>query len=331
MKREERKVIAQETLRIIKDKTYKTNRDTKVELSEAFDKSLSKTKVWTDQALEELTNQSGAIGQFNTEIEVTDEDAVSGILRLTESHSNVMCLNFASAKNPGGGFINGAVAQEEALAISSNLYETQYNTNGFYDLHRNIKSCIYTDTMIYSPEVVFFRNHSGALLESPVKCNIITAAAVNTGVVKQREPEQYLKVSQIMEQRIEKLLSLALHHNNEVLILGAWGCGVFQNDPVMIAELFRKQINGRFRNQFRKISFAVYSKRTCLKLEPDIRTESIGISGKTHFSLHSFCATEIKIAEANDTKSFREVFEFDSRQVQNQRFIMAFKEAFEKN
>jgi uncharacterized protein (TIGR02452 family) len=60
-----------------------------------------------------------------------------------------------------------------------------------------------------------------------------------------------------MEERVNRVLGVAALHGHEVLVLGAWGCGVFRNDPGMIAELFHQAIVGRFRGAFRRVVFAV--------------------------------------------------------------------------
>jgi len=64
-----------------------------------------------------------------------------------------------------------------------------------------------------------------------------------------------------MDVRMDKMLSLALHEGNEVLILGAWGCGVFRNDPKEIAGLFKKHLHGKYKNKFKKVVFAVMTKK----------------------------------------------------------------------
>jgi len=171
-----------------------------------------------------------------------------------------MCLNFASAKNPGGGFFNGAQAQEESIARSSGLYPCQLSAIEFYETHRKMKSCIYTDGMIYSPKVPIIRKDSGELLDTAIECSIITAAAVNTGVVKRFESHKVDEVKSIMKKRIDKLLMLSANNDHKTLILGAWGCGVFQNDPNMIARLFSELLKEKYKGVFEKVVFAIYAK-----------------------------------------------------------------------
>ncbi len=124
-----------------------------------------------------------------------------------------------------------------------------------------MESCFYTDTMIYSPKVPVFRKDKGELLPKPVLCNFITSPAVNAGVVKRQEPEKAHEILGAMDLRMDKMLSLALQQGNEVLILGAWGCGVFKNDPEDIAGLFRKHLQGKYKNKFKRVVFAVLTKK----------------------------------------------------------------------
>src|SRR5260370_3977443 len=61
---------------------------------------------------------------------------------------DVLCLNFASAKHPGGGFLGGARAQEESLARSSGLYPCIARMQGMYQANKQFGSCPYTHHMI---------------------------------------------------------------------------------------------------------------------------------------------------------------------------------------
>lgn len=142
MNREERKIIAQETLSIIENGKYTIDQDIVIEKEIQF--AIDNTVFYDVNDLDDILNAPKNKG-FETKIEVIHEDSVSCIHRLAKETENVGCLNFASAKNAGGGFLNGAIAQEESLAISSALYAWQQNANAYYDKHRAMKSCIYSD------------------------------------------------------------------------------------------------------------------------------------------------------------------------------------------
>lgn len=262
MKKSTRKLKAEETLKIIEEGSYTTSLGKEILIKKQIKKAIENTKLYSSEKLENLKNNLVFEKEYNTIINVVKEDAISTIHRITneEKNSKVMCLNFASAKNPGGGFLNGALAQEESLAVSSTLYGSQVSAYCFYDTHRNMKSCVYTDTMIHSPETPVFRNRRGELITNYSECGFITSAAVNYGVIKRKETDLIKEVEKIMSVRIEKLLSLCYKENYDTLILGAWGCGVFQNDPKTIARLFKEHFNEKFKNQFKRVVFAIYSK-----------------------------------------------------------------------
>jgi uncharacterized protein (TIGR02452 family) len=162
-----------------------------------------------------------------------------------------VALNFASAHRPGGGFLNGARAQEESLARSSTLYET-LEGQGFYDFNSR-SGGLYTDAMVYSPTVYVFRDDTGALLDEPWEGAFITSPAVNvsSGI---RDPGL---VQGTMYERARKVMALAYAKGHRRLVLGAWGCGVFGNDPGTIAGIFRAHLQGEYRGAFEAVTFAI--------------------------------------------------------------------------
>jgi uncharacterized protein (TIGR02452 family) len=185
MKKSTRKIKAIETLDIQKNGRYMFQ-DEIVDIKTTHEYSVENANYYTSDKLDGVLSTVPLEKNYETQFEVTDETSLKAILRLA-NEENIMCLNFASAKNPGGGFLNGALAQEESLAVGSSLYASQMDNFEFYENHRNMKSCIYTDGMIYSPKVPFFRDNKGELIAKPVLCSVITSAAVNFGVVKRVE------------------------------------------------------------------------------------------------------------------------------------------------
>jgi uncharacterized protein (TIGR02452 family) len=87
--------------------------------------------------------------------------------------------------------------------------------------------------MIYSPDVVFFRDDYGNLMDH-VEINVLTAAAPNNRNVFEKQSV----LEAIFCARIEKVLKVAIDTGNRNIILGAWGCGAFCNDPEMVAICF---------------------------------------------------------------------------------------------
>jgi uncharacterized protein (TIGR02452 family) len=185
--------------------------------------------------------------------EVTEETSLSAARRLG---ADVACLVFASAKKPGGGFLNGAQAQEESIARSSALYPCQTAAREFYDFHRRQDDLRYSDHVIYSPGVPVFRADDGALLDEPYAVSFLTAAAPNLGAIAVSQPTAAASVPGVLEARAERVLAVAAAHGHRKLVLGAWGCGVFRNDPDVVAAAFAAQL-ARTQGRFDHVVFAV--------------------------------------------------------------------------
>ncbi|KMQ66981.1 hypothetical protein ACM46_03730 [Chryseobacterium angstadtii] len=256
------KGMAKDTLEILAKKYYINEENEKITIEKELEICKKETVLYSSEKLNEMLENKLPETNFETQFEVWNFSSLKAILKLAEEENQdkIMCLNFASAKNPGGGFINGAEAQEESLARTSALYETQLQAWDYYKTHRDMESCFYTDMMIYSPKVPVFRKDKGELLLKPVFCNFITSPAVNAGVVKRQEPDRAGEIYDAMDVRMDKMFALALNKDNETLILGAWGCGVFRNDPKEIVELFKKHLQGKYKNQFKRVVFAVLTK-----------------------------------------------------------------------
>ena len=196
------------------------------------------------------------------EIEVTAETTFAAARRLWEAGIGSCCLNFASAKNPGGGFLNGSQAQEESLARASGLYDCLLEADVYYKVNRSCETSLYTDHAIYSPGVPVFRDDDDQLLEEPFCTSIVTAPAVNAGAVRFNEPAKVGEIAPRMRERIRRVLALAAAEDERTLVLGAWGCGVFKNDPAEMAGWFAEQLlgEGDFARAFDRIVFAVFDR-----------------------------------------------------------------------
>lgn len=252
--RNKRVEIAQETVEILNNGFYESSPGQRVEFQVDKDYMLENTKLYRP---DEFTLQKNVRDQ-ELSIELCDETTFSSARRLLNDGIESCCLNFASAKNPGGGFLGGAQAQEECLARASALYESLNSKFEYYEINRKFKSCIYTDHMIYSPAVPVFRDDNDQLLAEFYKVSVVTAPAINMGVIRSRESENIEKAYEAMTDRIRKLLILCANEGEKNLVLGAWGCGVFQNDPEWIAKAFIKALNSvEFEGIFGKVVFAI--------------------------------------------------------------------------
>ncbi|MBR1453104.1 MAG: TIGR02452 family protein [Lachnospiraceae bacterium] len=182
--------------------------------------------------------------------------------------------NFASATNPGGGVTKGANAQEECICRCTDLYlclNTNEYLHKFYGEHRKAHNPIYNDDIIYSPSVDVFKTDTvePVLMDDKdwFKVDVLTCAAPNLRSMPSNEmnpnsgdkpakltDDEYIK---ILEKRVRKIFDVATYYNNDVLILGAFGCGAFMNKPNLVAEVFNKVMKDYLR-KFEVIEYAVY-------------------------------------------------------------------------
>lgn len=244
--------LGQETVRILQAGAYQNPAGERIEIGPLVETAAQGTHSYPpDEKIPAIQPR-----ERKTDIAVENETTLTAAMRLTSSGFHTAALNFASAKNPGGGFLGGARAQEESLARSSGLYAC-LNGNAMYEFHRRRSDPMYSDYAIYSPNVPVFRTDRGELLDQPFLCDFITCPAVNAKVALERSPSRRPEIRPTMERRIARVLAIAASHHVEALILGAWGCGAFGNESIMIAELFGKALSSYASGVFDSVVFAI--------------------------------------------------------------------------
>lgn len=182
--------------------------------------------------------------------------------------------NFASASNPGGGVTRGASAQEECLCRCSGLYFSLNDSlmwEGFYKPHRIAQNPLHNDDIIYTPAVTVFKSDTAypkLLAEKDwYEVDVITCAAPN---LRKRPGNSYnlgdgnkevrIKDSELMklhEKRLRRILDIAVFEGAETVILGAFGCGAFSNNPEVVARA-AKNVLPSYLYAFKNIEYAVY-------------------------------------------------------------------------
>ncbi len=275
--REKRAAIARKTIEILERGFYINQQEETVNLQEnlqyAIENSIHYSEKDFSRVFSQLREKQVRENQHQIQFEIENETTLHAASRLVnqedekkeeekkdEEKEKILCLNFASAKNPGGGFLNGSQAQEESLARATGLFPCISRMTAMYEKNRNYSSCLYLDDMIYSPKVPVIRNDNDDLLDKPFLVSILTAPAVNAGAVRKKGKKQEInQIETTMLQRTEKLLSVAAINDYKVLVLGAWGCGVFQNNPNDVAKYFHYHLveNPLFKGFFEKIVFAI--------------------------------------------------------------------------
>ncbi|WP_460346910.1 TIGR02452 family protein [Actinoallomurus acanthiterrae] len=203
-------------------------------------------------------------GGDRTRVEVTAEGSLQAARRLhLTGTGRIAVLNFASARNPGGGYLGGARAQEEDLCRHSLLYPCLLRAPDYYEAHRASTDLLYSHRVIWSPDVPVHRGDDGELLAEPYPVSFLTCPAPNAGEAVRRDPAVRDRLPQVLHERARRVLAVAAHHGARRLVLGAWGCGVFRNDPQQVAEAFHAHLTagGEFHAVFDHVVFAVWDRK----------------------------------------------------------------------
>lgn len=179
-------------------------------------------------------------------------------------------LNFASGTCPGGGVKKGSPAQEECLCRISTLYDCltkkELDTD-YYKYHKELDSYLFSDRIIYSPDIVVIKSDTPKpeKLEAGERysVDVISSAAPrlkekdaagNTVRIKVNEND----ILKCMKDRIRKIVSIAIENNNTNIVLGAFGCGAYFNNPNTVARAFKEiLINEGYASHFENIVFAI--------------------------------------------------------------------------
>ena len=177
-------------------------------------------------------------------VKVVNADTVSALMTYSRKGKTAV-LNMASFKKPGGGVRNGARAQEECLFRCSNLSTI---STDFYPLKPN--------EALYTKDSIFIKNFYYNDME-PVICDTVTIPAINlNSFARYDDLQSDLDYENITKDKIRLMLSLCISNHVENVILGAWGCGVFKNEPQTIAQYFKDVIKEGY-NNFDNIVFAI--------------------------------------------------------------------------
>ena len=255
--------------------------DRKKQLVAVFNDTLQ--RIGSSMELQTAVNQSIASQQYIGDADKIDlpeppytEKAQVVVSRLRSFEAaakypgqKVAVLNFASSTSPGGGVENGASAQEECLCRVSTLYpclKTKTAWDKFYGPHRAAPNPLHNDDLIYTKDVVVLKDDDYHPLATPFSVDVITCAAPNLRDIPSNRYNRHdgdavhispEKLLELHLNRARKILSAAAANGAEVLILGAFGCGAFRNDPAVVAAAYQQALP-QFLNHFKTVEFAVY-------------------------------------------------------------------------
>ncbi|MBO4864827.1 MAG: TIGR02452 family protein [Eubacterium sp.] len=247
--------IANETINITKEGSYLYNGE-KVDLP--------------DIDLEEVIVISPEDGQALLDADLSDkkQDKLCNIsvinadsFQAGRKYENALVMNFANAHSPGGGFRLGANAQEEALCSCSTLYAsiTSKEASKMYLYNNTHPSRVESDYMLISPNVAVFRDEACNLLEKPEVMGVVTVPAPNRYGAALLAGNDLIRETFV--RRIRIMLAAAAKYGYKNLVLGAWGCGAFGNDPEDVANYFKQVIiDEQYGFFFDEICFAIYGR-----------------------------------------------------------------------
>lgn len=248
------KQVAQETLKITELGFYELDGKKINLVGDNFDKIITVSPTDSDEFIKKI---SAPTEKIPAKISVVDCDTFAAC----RSDKKFLAMNFANAHHPGGGFLNGANAQEEALCRESTLYKSLSSSAAqamYYYNYAHHEPC-YSDYMTISPNVCIFRDIKDNLLAEPFKTSVITVPAPNRNGAAENVPQD--KIDEIMKNRLRKMFAAAIHYDYKNLVLGAWGCGAFGNDTNTVAKYFYELLfDEGYRCHFDTIIFAIYDR-----------------------------------------------------------------------
>jgi|APSaa5957512622_1039677.scaffolds.fasta_scaffold23328_2 uncharacterized protein (TIGR02452 family) len=233
----------------------------------AFDKTLELTQDnWGSAVVMDFTDMTLSPNPGSPAVEVTGETTQDAALRFRGQR--VCVLNFASGVNPGGGVRHGAKAQEEALCMCSGLLHGLETHLDYYKANRADDAPIDCyDRLIWSEGVPLIRDGYLNLTET-MPIQVITYPAPNVwkreyiggGEFVQRAGLQEAARA-TFERRCRHIVRRAANDGTEVLVLGAWGCGAYGNDPEIVAQAFKGALDEQS-GSIKRVVFAIYTRKT---------------------------------------------------------------------
>ena len=240
------------------------------DLSDSVTASKNNTKVYFEDEYPEYEKR------FNSDLEivVSKDKSFQAAMRLNKENpgKKIAVMNFANSVTSGGGVTRGARAQEESLCRTSTLYPVIARPamwNSYYAYHRHLDTPYATDALIYSEDIVICKTDDDLpkRMEKDdwVNVDVITIAAPHLA----SSPEWGLTISDpqlfgIHVKRAIHMLTVAANKKADILVLGAFGCGAFNNNPHVVAKAYKVALQ-QFEGVFEKVEFAVF----CMNHETD--------------------------------------------------------------
>lgn len=241
--------IAEDTIKTTKEGKYEFN-GREICLP---DVDYSDVIIYSPEKGQEMLEEPVEFGTSMCTFKVVNEDSFAPARDMEKP----MVMNFASAVNPGGGFLMGSVAQEEALCRCSTLYASLASDKAkeMYLFNRREKIDVFSDHMLFS-RVCVFRDRNCNLIDNPYEVSVVTVAAPNKRRYASNVSDE--RINEVLKHRMRVMFRVAYENGCRSLVLGAWGCGVFGNNPVDVARCFREVlVDEKYGTLFKEVVFAV--------------------------------------------------------------------------
>jgi uncharacterized protein (TIGR02452 family) len=186
---------------------------------------------------------------------VVNGDSIDTAWELQQQGYVPLVLNMASDRHAGGGWLNGAMAQEEALCYRSDLSSRLETVSYPWQMY----------TGVYTPDVFIFRdgpvsNYQMYRWKDCTWLSFCSVAAIRRPALVKGDYKDHDR--RVMKAKIKGILDMAIYHDHDCLVLGALGCGAFGNPPDKVAEIFKEYIEDpEYQGRFKKIVFAILEDR----------------------------------------------------------------------
>ena len=256
--------IAKQTLEIIEAGHYECNGKTvPIGLSAEQVKDVKVISPSRVRECVETADRGGFTKRASTEVYADSLETFESVR--VNGKGKTIALNFANAYHVGGGFLNGATAQEENLCRLSTLYASISSDKAkeVYEHNKTTGMPTGSDYILISPTVAIFRDTDHSFLDKPIITSIVTSAAPDM-----RDDAADLtreQAAELMREKIKNVIAVCAAENADTLVLGAWGCGAFGHNPKTVAGLFREVLFDRgYKNYFDRVVFSVYSPKGIL-------------------------------------------------------------------
>lgn len=238
--------ILRETMKAAEDGCYFVE-EREVKIPVSFEQ-IKEVTLYAPEQVAQLSEQDTRVNE-PTRIKLRNQDTLEAAFELhqrrKETEKPILILNFANPHRPGGGIRSRPGTQEEHLCVKTTVLcslETE-EAWPFYQTNLDCGTQAQTDTILFSPNTLVIRNPDLSLREDPFPVAVMTVSAP---IASRMEVSELPDLENILNRRIHGMLRAAAAEGYTRLVLGAWGCGNFGNDPELVARLFHDNLTGIF-------------------------------------------------------------------------------------